>query len=363
MSRHLLTRATAVLLSGAFLWSTLAAQVPQQTMSKRDQERSLVKPNPKLANKLAEQAAKEEAAGDYVAALDDYEEAARYAPFDVTIVAKGAALRSRLLREHVDAAERMAVDGNLDGATLDLAVALEIDPGNPALLERLQQMGSMKTSSIVGSPEEPAQGLPRLAPAKVTRSFNLQTDVKSAYEQIGQAYGLKVVFDADLPARRTHLHLEEVDFFTAMKVMSIETGTFWCALDPGRFLVAADTAEKRRELEPELQQTFALPNSNGSAEIGEVVRTIRELTGLQHVSQSLGSNSITVRGPEERVRLAAQIVRNLEHAPGEVLLEIDLLEVDRNTARNLGITPPANTRLIYVPAELAKSLQSAPDMI
>src|SRR5262249_30377840 len=165
--------------------------------------------------KLAELAAREEAAGNFIAAMDDYEEAAHYAPFDVTIVAKGAAIRSRLLREHVDAAERLAVDGNLDGATLELAAALEIDPGNPVLLERLQQMGSMKASAVMAGPEEPAEGLPRLAPAKGVRSFNLQTDVKAAYEQIAQSYGLKVLFDPDLPARSLHLRLEEVDFFTA----------------------------------------------------------------------------------------------------------------------------------------------------
>jgi type II secretory pathway component GspD/PulD (secretin) len=353
-------RVAVALLSGAFLWSTLTAQAPPQT--KRDQERNLVKPDPKRAKKLAEQAAKEEAAGNLLAAMDDYEEAARYAPFDVTIVAKGAALRSRLLREHVDAAERLAVDGNIDGATLELAAALEIDPGNPALLERLQQMGSMKASAIAGSPEEPAKGLPQLAPAKETRSFNLQTDMQSAYEQIAQAFGLKAVFDPDLQARRTRVHLEDVDFYTAMKIMGIETGTFWRALDSGRFLVAADTAEKRRELEPELEETFALPNSNGSAEIGEVVRSLRELTGIQHVSQSLGSNSITVRGPADRVRLASQIVRNLEHAPGEVLLEIDLLEVDRNNARQLGVIPPASTTLYSIPPNLVNSLRSATDL-
>ena len=361
MSKLFLTRVAALLLSGAFLCSTVCAQAPQQTLSKRDQERSLVKPDPKRAKKLAEQAAKEEAAGDNIAALDDYEEAARYAPFDVTIVAKGAALRSRLLREHVDAAERLAVDGNLDGATLELAAALEIDPRNPALLERLQQMGSLKASTIT-APDEPAEGLPQLAPAKAARSFNLQTDVKSAYEQIAQAYGLKAVFDPDLPARTTKLHLEEVDFWTAMKILGIESGTFWLPLDPGRFLVAADTSEKRRELEPQLEQTFALSNTSGSAEMGEVVRTIRELTGLAHVSQSLGSNSITVRGPVDRVRLASQIVRNLEHAPGEVLLEIDLLEVDRTNARNLGVLPPASTTLYSIPPSLAKSLRSAPDL-
>src|SRR5215471_7070503 len=188
MSKRAFIRAGSLLLSVALLCPCLPAQAPQQTLTERDQERSFVKPDPKRAKKLGEQAAKEEASGDVIAALNDYEEAAKYAPFDVVLVGKGAALRSKLLREHVDAAEHLAVEGNLDGATLELAAALEIDPGNPAVLERLQQMGSMKASNNVAFAEESAQGLPHLAPAREKKSFHLQTDVKTAYEQVSQAY-------------------------------------------------------------------------------------------------------------------------------------------------------------------------------
>ena len=361
MSKRAFIRAGSLLLAVALLCPCLPAQAPQ-TLTKRDRERSFVKPDPKRAKKLAEQAAKEEANGDVIAALNDYEEAAKYAPFDVVLVGKGAALRSKLLREHVDAAEHLAVEGNLDGATLELAAALEIDPGNPAVLERLQQMGSMKASNDAAFAEESAQGLPHLAPAREKKSFHLQTDVRTAYEQVSQAYGVKVIFDPELPARTIRLHLEDVDFFTAVKVLGIETGTFWRPLDAGRFFVAADTMEKRREFDPEVEQTFAVPNAVGSSEMGEVVRAIRELTGITHVSQALGNNSITVRGPVERVHLAGEIVRNLQNPPGEVLLEIDLLEVDRSNARSLGITPPASTTLYSIPSGLAKSLRSATDL-
>src|SRR6266481_505993 len=114
MRRPPLTAITALLLTWPLVCQSLPAQDPRAPAAKREAERSFVKPDPKLAKKLVEQAAKEEAAGDYIRALSDYEDAARYAPFDVTIVGKGAALRSRLLREHLDGAERMAVEGNID---------------------------------------------------------------------------------------------------------------------------------------------------------------------------------------------------------------------------------------------------------
>jgi len=362
MRRTPLTAVVALLLSSTLVCPALPAQEPQSPNAKRDAERSFVKPDPKRAKKLVEQADKEEAAGDHIRALSDYEEAARYAPFDVTIVGKGTALRSRLLREHLDDAERLAVEGNIDGATQQLAAALEIDPGNPAILERLQQIGSMKESPTGERRAEPPVGLPQIVPLKINKSFNLQTGVKSAYEQVAQAYGLKASFDPDLQARNTRLRLQDVDFYTAMKVLGMETGTFWHAVDSRQFFVAVDTAEKRRLFDPEIEETIPLTSSVTTAELGDVTRAVRELTGLTRISQSNSNHSITVRGSVQRVRLADEIVRNLEHGPGEVLLEIDLLEVDRTNARNLGITWPSNQRLVPVPANLANSLRSAPDL-
>lgn len=362
MHRPYLTPAVSVLLSLALVCPILPGQAPQAPLAAQNPERNLVKPDPKRAKKLAEQAAREEAAGDYAVALSDYEEAARYAPFDVNIVGKGVALRSRLLRQHVDAAEGLAIQGNMDGATMELAQALEIDPGNPALLERLQQMASMNAATETRFFEEPAAGLARVSPAKTTRSFRIQADTKTAYEQVAQAFGLKVIFDPDLPASNTRFNLPDVDFYTAVKVLTLQTGTFWRAVDAGTFFVALDTLEKRREFEPQVEQTFALPVSASTTDISEVVRATRELTGITRVSQSYPNHSITVRGSVPHVHLAGQIIHNIEQEPGEVLLEIALLNVDRSNARNLGITPPANTHLYSIPPNLANSLRSAPDL-
>src|SRR5258708_19617887 len=116
----------------------------------------------------------------------------------------------------------MAVEGNIDGATEQLAIALEIDPGNPAILERLQQIGSMKETPTGERRAEPPEGLPQLSPDKTNKSFNLQTDVKSAYEQVAQPFGLKPSFVPDLHALATRLHLQYPPFYTALKVMGIQ---------------------------------------------------------------------------------------------------------------------------------------------
>jgi Flp pilus assembly secretin CpaC len=321
--------------------------------------RAMVKPDPKKAKRLAELGSKEEAGGAYSEALASYEEAARYAPFDVTIVNLAVSLRSRLVRGYMDDAEQRAIAGDLDGATQQLATALHLDPTNSIVLERLQQMELMKGDAKDQPPQEPPIGMPQLKPEHSRQDFRIQDDVRTVYERVAAAYGIRAAFDPDLPARTVRLRLEDADFDTAIKVLSAETGTFWHTLNAKLIFVAADTSEKRRAFEPEIEQTFYLPASSTSTEMTEVVRAVRDLTGAQRIQQSAAAHSVTIRDTVPKVRLAGAIINNLEKAPGEVLLEIDLLEVDRDNAAKLGITPPAKLSLYSVSPALASQLRSA----
>jgi len=71
------------------------------------------------------------------------------ARLDVTIVGKGAALRSLLLREHLDVAVTHGLcKAILMAAPPTLALALEIDPGNPAITRSAQQIGHKATPTV-----------------------------------------------------------------------------------------------------------------------------------------------------------------------------------------------------------------------
>src|SRR6266568_4888263 len=82
----------------------LCAQVPAQTPSPLNG--ATVHPDLKRAQKAAERGDKAVAAGRVDEALAAYEEAARYAPQDASIVERSAALRSKLVRAYAEAADR-----------------------------------------------------------------------------------------------------------------------------------------------------------------------------------------------------------------------------------------------------------------
>jgi len=263
----------------------------------------------------------------------------------VYILERGAALRSKLVRAYVAAAERDALAGQLTKATEELGTALLIDPGNAIVEERRAQLAAMD-----GQP--PAKhalgisGMPRLQPQPGKHNLNLRGDTKTVYEQLANLFGVKATFDPELTPKNVQLRIDDVDFTTAAAVLAAQTGTFWRPVNPTLLFVAPDTQEKRRQYGLEAEQTFPLPAAVSAEDVTEMLRILRDITGATRIDLDARSRTITMRDTPEHLALAGELLEQLERARGELVLEIELLEVDRNKARALGITPPSSAQLI-----------------
>jgi tetratricopeptide (TPR) repeat protein len=352
-----LRQPASVLLSALLLCAQALAGASPASPAQSDSAR----PDPKHAKKALELAEQAEAAGRLEEALAFYEESARYAPPDANLIEHTAALRSRLVRRHVEAAERNAVEGHMEQATEELAAALMIDPGNPMVQERYAQLSKMEEEPTA-KPTGEFSGLPKLEPQSGKRDLDLRGDTKAVYEQLAALFGVKATFDPDLNPRNVRLHVDNVDFTTALSVLSAQTGTFWRPLNSTLMFVAQDTQEKRRQYALQLQQTFPLSAAVGPEDVTELLRILRDITGTAHIELDSKSRSITIRDTPEKLALAGEIIQQVEKARGEVLLEIELLEVDRNTARKLGITPPSSESLIPLSTSDLNRLKASTDI-
>src|SRR5258708_13663976 len=181
-------------LSTSLLWSLLlCAQVPAQAPSPSQLQTPMERPDPKRAQKAAERGDKAQAAGRFDEALAAYEEAARYAPQDVSIVERGVALRARLVRAEGEAAERDALAGRLTRATEELGAALQVDPGNTIVEERLAQLKTMEAEPRA-EPATAISGLSRLQPQAGRPNLDLPADTRTFYEQLASLSAVKIPF-------------------------------------------------------------------------------------------------------------------------------------------------------------------------
>ena len=315
----------------------------------------------KRAQRAAERGDQAVGAGHLDQALLHYQEAVVYAPRETSYVLKEAALRSKLVRTHVDAAEKAALEGRMERATEELRKALHIDPKNTVVAERLAQMKSMEDE-----PPSRAQleitGLPKLQPKSGKQDLDLRGETRAVYEELAARFGIKASFDPDVMGRQVRLRVQDVDFYTALTLLGTQTGTFWRALNPTLIFVASDTPEKRKQYAPEAQQSFLLPASVAPDEMTELLRVLRDITGATHLQLDTRSRTITMRDTPGRLALAGQLIQEVEKARGEVLLDIDLLEVDRAAMQKLGLTPPSSTSLILLTPNDIRQLATSTDL-
>jgi tetratricopeptide (TPR) repeat protein len=354
-----LRQALALTLLSVLMFSQVSFARSQAPSLEAPTERG--RPDPKRARKAAEQGEKAEAAGHFADALAAYEEAARYAPREIAFAERAAGLRSKLVSSYADAAERDAIAGRLEQATVDLAAALAIDPSNPEVLERLRQIKTMADETKPKAiPEIP--DMPRLKPQTGKHNLDLRGDTKTVYEQLAGIFGVRVAFDPDLIVRNVRLKANDMDFSNAVTVLAAETETFWRPVNASLMFVAADTPEKHREYDLEVEQIFPLSSAVSPEDATEVLRILRDITGSMHLNLDPSSHTITMRDTPERLALAGALIQQIERARGELMLEIELLEVDRSAARALGIEPPTSHRLIAVPPNLLSQLKQANDL-
>ncbi|MBI2955737.1 MAG: hypothetical protein HYY26_00355 [Acidobacteria bacterium] len=201
---------------------------------------------------------------------------------------------------------------------------------------------------LVGLSAVPAVAQGEL-PATPVRAVRLQGIPSVVFPRLGQLYGVRLRVEPGLPPRSLQLRLDDVDFATALRLATELSGTFW-ALDPdGTVVIAPDTPEMRVRYERLEERTFALPGRT-TEELTEAMRVLRELLEMRRIRPDPRSNTLSVRDTPRRLDLAQQLLAQLYYDPGEVWLEVVLLEVDREKAQRLGVLPPDQVIAVHLGA-------------
>src|SRR5690348_11403027 len=142
------------------------------------------------------------------------------------------------------------------------------------------------------------------------------------------------------------------------------TATFWRPLTSRLFFVTDNTPQKRKDYEASVVRTILLTSSETPQQMTEMLRTVRDITGITRSDLDAASRTITLRASPQAIAVASDLIGNLEQPTGEVVLEIEVLEVDRNRARQLGITPPQTAKIFSISSQqIQEAAQSAQGLI
>jgi general secretion pathway protein D len=303
-----------------------------------------------------------EARQDFDASYEDYHNAVVKKPKDLRFREHFDHMRYQAAVAHVDRGRVLRQSGDLNGALAQFTRAQQIDPSNQAAAQEIdaiekqqqnerdstpqakEQMSQQnETLSTIGSISGPVE----LKPASNDPiTLHMVEDVKVIYEAIGKLAGLNVLFDPDYSSKRIPIDLTNVTVSDALRIVGTISGTFYKAITPNTIFVATNSRTKRTDLDEQAVQTFYLTNASQQNDANEVVIAIRNLLDPSVKIYLVPSqNAIVMRATPDQLLLAQKLLNDLDRARPEVVVDVAVLEVNKNVEHNLGITLPQSITL------------------
>jgi hypothetical protein len=319
-----------------------------------------VKPEPKKAKEAYKKGLRAEQDSDWQTANDAYADAFAWDPDQRQYMVRRDLARSHLVQAKVDSAEKDAVSGKMKEARKELLDALYLDPTDQIVRDRLAELSAVAPDDPRDGPKEVELAGPiQLNHQAGTKSFDFRGDTQGAYDEVARQFGVDVAFDVDLRSTPVRFKVDNVDFATAIRLLGDMTNTFWRPLAKHLFFVTQDTPQKRRDYATSVVRTVVLPASETPEQMTETLRIVRDITGITRSNLDTNTRAITLRASPEAVAVASGLIEDLQKPSGELILEMEILEVDRDYARQLGITPPQTSQIFALSSQQIQEAQQS----
>ena len=298
---------------------------------------------------------------DYDAAFDFYQKALKSEPENAEYQIKFNQARFEASAFHVKAGQKLKERGDLQGAAGEFQRAVAIDPSSPIAEQELRRIAEMigernHAAEVAAEAHEDSEHVPlasqppEIKPlSRAPISLHMSNDAKIVFDTIGKLAGLTVVYDPDFPARRIPVDLTNVTLEQALEIVSLESKAFWKPVTENIIYVVPDQPQKRRDYEEQVVRTFYLSNTVQAQDLTEIVTGLRQLLDLKRIQQLNAQNAIIIRDSPDKLEIAAKMIRDIDKAKPEVVIQVQVLEARLDKMRNLGILPGQTASISIVP--------------
>lgn len=256
--------------------------------------------------------------------------------------------KMRAAQDHFTKARRLSATGRLEEALVEFQLASELNPGSGDIERELQATrtqlrakiavadnGKTRLESLIKeSLDAPLPGLDLPADAKLPDSVVFRdASARDVYSSLGKFTNLSVMFDPTFRDQPVSIDLRGQTLEEALNALSMTTRNFWRVTAARTVTIIPDTAAKRREYEEEIVRTFYLSN----ADLKETIDILRIVVDARRIASLTATNAITIKDTPERITAAGKIIAALDKARPEVIIDVELLEVNRTHLKEYGL--------------------------
>jgi len=288
-----------------------------------------------------------EQAENFDEAVVEYTRALQGRPNDRALQRDLERAKLRAAQYHYAQGRRQTGIGNYEEALVEYQIASELNPESGEIKDALHDTRQAVQTRLVArrdgltALEAVIERTRTLAPAGLELPEDVlpetlifrDASIRDVFSALGQFADVNVIFDPAFADDRISVDLRGTTLPNALTSLSRSTRNFYRVTAPQTVTVVPDTPAKRREYEEEVVQTFYLSN----ADVAETIDLLRLVVDLRRLAPVTATRAISIKDTPERLAAAAQLIAAIDKASPEVVIDVELLEVDRQRLREYGL--------------------------
>ncbi|MFA6971930.1 MAG: secretin N-terminal domain-containing protein [Gallionella sp.] len=228
----------------------------------------------------------------------------------------------------------------------DMAAAR--DALNPVLLENPRHEEALalqrKLDELIAKEQSAGPALMVKFKKPVTLQFR-DANLKMVFEALSRTSGINVMLDKDVkPDLKTSIFVKDVSVEDAINLIMLQNQLEKNIISENTVFIYPSTPEKIKNYRNLKVRSFHLTNADPK----QMLTMLKTLLKTKDIFIHEKTNSIVMRDTPEAVRLAERMIADQDIAEPEVMMEVEVLEVNRTRATNLGIQWPTGVTLTAV---------------
>ena len=162
------------------------------------------------------------------------------------------------------------------------------------------------------------------------------------FEALSRASGINFVVDKDVKGdTKTTIYLKDLSVNSALDLLVVQQALRRKVLTDNTILVYPNTPEKRKLYDEQVVKTFYLTH----AEPKQAMNLLKTMLDTKVLFMDEKARLVVMRDSPEAVRMAEKLMGSLDLPEAEVMLEVEVIEIQRSKLTELGIKYPTQFTL------------------
>ncbi|MCW5601761.1 FecR domain-containing protein [Nitrosomonas sp.] len=240
----------------------------------------------------------------------------------------------------INRAKELLAQNDVEGAEAAVRAVLQENP----LHEGARQLVKLINEYIVRT-EDPGLALVSAFHDPITMEFR-DTSLKSVFELISRTAGINFIFDRNVQQEaKTSIFVRDNPIEDVLKLLLMTNQLAYKTLNNNTLLIYPDTPAKQKEYQELVVRSFHVVNTD----VKQMVAMIRGLVKAKDIYVNEKLNLFVIRDTLEAIRLVERLVAINDFPDPEVMLDVEVLEINRNRLMDLGPRLPQSVSFSGVP--------------